>query len=327
MLMEAEMDDTTGACPWRIVFMGTPEFAVPGLERLLRGPDTVVGVFTQPDRPTGRGMKLQPSPVKAVAVQHGVPVWQPVRLRGEESVAVLRDLQPDLVVVIAYGQILSREILGLPRYGCINVHASLLPRWRGAAPIQRAIMSGDTETGITIMQMEEGLDSGPALARRACAIPERMTGGALHDLLSVMGGDLLLETVAALKQGTVCPEVQRADQVTYAYKLTAADERIDWNRDSTALVRQIRALAPWPGARSRCGDQDLKILDAVVLSPSSDTGGEPFPAGYILPTQGVDVVCGEGSTLRLMTVQPAGKRPMAALDWWRGRRGEGGLLT
>lgn len=302
--------------PWRIVFMGTPEFAVPSLAALLAASDPVVGVFTQPDKPSGRGMKLLPPPVKALALERNIPVFQPARLRLPEAVAQLRALEPDLVVVAAYGQILSREVLDIPRHGCINVHASLLPRWRGAAPIHRALLEGDGVTGVTIMVMEEGLDTGPMLATRERVIEPEMTGGQLHDCLSRLGAGLLRETVVRLKAGEVIPVPQPGEGATYARKLTEEDRRLDWRLDGEVVLRTIRAMHPYPAAAAVLEGELIKILAA-----HGGCGCKPAVPGTVvaLHAEGPEVACGTGS-VTLTQVQPPGKRAMAAADWLRGRK-------
>jgi methionyl-tRNA formyltransferase len=297
---------------WRIVFMGTPTFAVPVLQRLLQGEDTVVGVFTQPDRPVGRGLQLAASPVKQLAEQEGVPVLQPLRLRAPEAVQSLRALQPDLVVVVAYGQLLSPEVLALPRWGCLNIHASLLPRWRGAAPIQRAILAGDSETGVTLMRMDAGLDTGPMLCWRTLPITATLTGGQLHDQLSLLGAELLLDALPRLKAGVLPLIPQPEEGVTYAAKLLAADEQIDWQRPAAELARQIRALNPWPAAQTTCNGKPLKLF-ACRLGANSGATGRVIQ----IHADAVEVACGVGSLL-LTELQPAGKRRMPCADWWRG---------
>ncbi|MBF0162776.1 MAG: methionyl-tRNA formyltransferase [Magnetococcales bacterium] len=299
--------------PWRIVFMGTPDFAVPSLERLCAGPNPVLGVFTQPDRPVGRGLKLTPSPVKQWAARQGIPVLQPPRLRSAEAVALLRDLQPDLIVVVAYGQILSPEVLAIPRHGCLNVHASLLPRWRGAAPVQRALLAGDSESGVTLMQMDAGLDTGPMLSQRRLPLTTGMTGGELHDRLAQLGAVLLQESLPDLQTGALIPTPQPDTGVTYAAKITPQDEQVDWGQPAEQIKRQIDALNPWPAAHTRLGGQTIKLLRCRLGAGTGEKGRQ-----IAVQKEGPEIACGEGS-LVVTELQPAGKRCMAAADWWRGQ--------
>ncbi|MBF0624770.1 MAG: methionyl-tRNA formyltransferase [Magnetococcales bacterium] len=310
--------------PWRIVFMGTPEFAVPSLAALLAGADPVVGVFTQPDKPAGRGMKMQVSPIGQVAQQRGIPLFRPRRLREADALASLRDLQPDLVVVVAYGQILSPETLAIPVQGCINVHASLLPRWRGAAPIHRALLAGDAVTGITIMRMDAGLDTGPVLARREHPIRPETTGGHLHDSLSRLGGGLLRETVADLKAGRIVPKPQPEEGVTCAAKLTRADALIDWTRPAEEVIRVVRALSPWPGAFTHLEGAELKVFDARPLCGHCRVDGQPG-AVVRVTEEGLEVACGAGGVM-LTELQSPGKRRLSAAAWLRGRSISSGIF-
>ena len=303
--------------PWRIVFMGTPDFAVPSLQVLLAGKDPVVGVFTQPDRPVGRGMKLTPPPVKQavhprLSGPEGLPILQPIRLREREAVTQLRKLQPDLVVVVAYGQILSPEVLAIPRYGCINVHASLLPRWRGAAPIQRALLAGDLTSGVTLMQMEAGLDTGPILSQRLFSLSPDGSGGQLHDQLAHLGAQLLQESLPLLQAGTLFPQPQPEEGVTYAAKLTREDERIDWNQPAHCIRRQILALNPWPAAHTHLHGKLLKIFQCRLEKGRGEAGQV-----ICLREDGLEVACAEESLI-LTEVQPAGKRRLLAPEWLRG---------
>lgn len=301
--------------PFSVVFMGTPDFAVPSLAALIAGADTIVGVVTQPDRPSGRGMRLQPSPVKRYALEHGLPVFQPETLRHPDSLSLLQQLKPDLIVVTAYGLILPPAILSVPRKGCINVHASLLPRWRGAAPLQRAILAGDPVTGVTIMMMEAGLDTGPILAMEAIPLDATMTTGRLHDQLAQQGADLLATTLIAFKAQTIHPRPQPEEGITHAHKLTRDDERIDWTQEATSIHRQIRALNPAPGARSTFQGQSVKILAGHCVS--EENSGQP---GEILAIadQGCEVACGHGKII-ITQVTPGGKKTMPAKDWINGR--------
>ena len=303
--------------PWRIVFMGTPDFAVPSLQVLLAGKDPVVGVFTQPDRPVGRGMKLTPPPVKQAINQwlsgsRSLPILQPTRLREKEAVDHLRQLQPDLVVVVAYGQILSTEVLAIPRYGCINVHASILPRWRGATPIQRALLAGDSTSGVTLMQMEAGLDTGPILSQRLLSLSPDWTGGQLHDQLANLGAQLLRETLPLLQTATLSPQPQSEEGVSYAAKLTRKDERIDWNQPAHCIRRQILALNPWPAAHTHLHGKRLKIFQCRLATGQGEAGQ------VIGPTEdGLEIACAEGSLI-LTEVQPEGKRRLLVPEWLRG---------
>ncbi len=302
--------------PWRIVFMGTPDFAVPTLETLLAGPDEVVGVFTQPDKPVGRGLKMRATPVKQAVIDKNIPILQPKRLRNQQAVTELKNLQPDLVIVVAYGQILSDEVLALPKYGCVNVHASLLPRWRGAAPLHRALLAGDKKSGVTIMRMDAGLDTGPMLKMGELPLNGRMTGGELHDQLAKLGAGLLLETISGLKDGTI-PDIQQPEAgVTYAAKLSREDEVIDWARSAIEIHRQIHALNPWPGAHTRLNKRSIKLFRCRLGEKNSLEKRTP---GEIISfhKEGPEVLCGSGS-LVLTELQPAGKKTMAAADWLRG---------
>lgn len=292
--------------------MGTPDFSVPSL-RALAAAHTVVGVVTQPDRPAGRGRQLVAPPVKVAALELGLPVIQPNRLREPEAMAQLAAWAPDLIVVAAFGQLLKPAVLDLPAKGCVNVHASLLPRHRGAAPIAAAILAGDAEAGITIMRMDVGLDTGPMLARRATPIGEFETAGALTERLAVLGADLLLETLPAYLSGAITSQPQDSTLATYAPQLKKEDGRLDFSRTAEELARQVRALSPWPGAYCVWQGQPLKVLEARPISgrgtPGAISGGLDGPA----------LTCSDGQLL-LLKIQPAGKRPMSALDFSRGTR-------
>nr|CRH07592.1 Methionyl-tRNA formyltransferase [Candidatus Magnetococcus massalia] len=301
--------------PWRIVFMGTPDFATGTLQQLLDGPDEVVGVFTQPDKPVGRGMKVQKTPVKQLAEAHDVPVFQPKKLREEAAVADLCALKPDLIVVVAYGQILSREVLDIPPNGCINVHASLLPRWRGAAPIQRAILAGDAESGVTIMEMEEGLDTGPMYSEVRVPITPSTTGGELHDALMVAGGQLLAETVARIKSEGLKPVTQPEEGVTYAKKLSKEEGSVDWSLSAEEICRAVQAFDPWPCAYTQWQGKPLKLFQAEKVSATSSV--EPGVVSAV-GKDFFEVACGNGA-VRFRGVQAAGKKRMAAGDWLRGK--------
>lgn len=298
----------------RIVFAGTPEFAAQHLQALLDAGREVIAVYTQPDRPAGRGQKLMPSPVKQLALQHDIPVHQPQTLRDPAAQAELASLQADLMVVVAYGLILPQAVLDMPRLGCINSHASLLPRWRGAAPIQRAIEAGDAESGVTVMQMEAGLDTGPMLLKVRTPIAPDDTGGSLHDRLAALGTNAVVEAVAALEAGTLAGEIQDDSLATYAHKLNKDEARIDWTRPAVELERRVRAFHPWPICHSTLDGAAVKIHAA---EPGTGRG----VPGQIIDADknGLDVACGEGS-LRLTRLQLAGGKPLAFSDLFNSRR-------
>jgi len=300
----------------RIVFAGTPEFAVPSLRAAARHHE-VVAVYTQPDRPAGRGRGLTPSPVKLEAVARGIPVYQPETLRTPEAQAQLRALEPDLMVVVAYGLILPRKVLAIPTHGCWNVHASLLPRWRGAAPIQRAIEAGDAETGVCLMQMEAGLDTGPVLLAQTTAIGEQETGGQLHDRLAELGATALSDGLGLLRVGlTPVPWKQPEEGVTYAHKLDKAEARLDWAEPAAALARRVRAFVPWPVAEATLAGERVRIHGAVALDETHDR-----PPGSLLRAsrEGIDVACGQG-VLRLRVLQREGGKVITAADYLNARR-------
>ena len=300
----------------RIVFAGTPEFAVPCLRAAaLRG--EVVGVYTQPDRPAGRGRELTPSPVKLEAVQRGIPVFQPDNFRSAESKATLRALKPDVMVVVAYGLILPQSVLDIPEHGCWNVHASLLPRWRGAAPIQRAIEAGDTRTGVCLMQMEKGLDTGPVLLSHAIDIGPEDTGGQLHDRLAELGARVLSDALGLLRATLVLPpHPQPAAGVTYAHKLDKAEAKLDWSQPATMLANKVRAFNPWPVAEAQLAGERVRIHAARALDEAHDaTPGSVLRAGR----DGIDIACGHGA-LRLETLQRDGGKPISAQDYRNARR-------
>jgi methionyl-tRNA formyltransferase len=299
----------------RIVFAGTPGFAVPCL-RVAAERGEVVGVYTQPDRPAGRGRQSVASPVKVEALARGLPVFQPENFKSPDARAALLALAPDLMVVVAYGLILPQAVLDIPRMGCWNVHASLLPRWRGAAPIQRAIEAGDPETGVCLMQMEKGLDTGPVLLRLATPIHDDDTGGSLHDRLAALGAEVLGDGLKLLRAGIrplVLPQPQ--DGVTYAHKLDKAEARLDWNQPAAVLARRVRAFNPWPVAEAELAGERLRIHEASALPLAHRQA-----PGTVLATtrSGLDVACGEGA-LRLHTVQREGGRPMDIAAYLNGR--------
>ena len=297
--------------PLRIVFAGTPEFALPALRALL-GSHRVVGVLTQPDRPAGRGRGLRASPVKLLAQETNLPLAQPSTLKTAEGRAALEAWAPELLVVVAYGLILPSEVLLLPRLGCLNIHGSLLPRWRGAAPIHRALLAGDAETGVTIMQLDAGLDTGPTLLERRRPIGPHETSGDLHDALSELGAAALLEAIEGLAGGTLQPRAQSATGVTYAAKIEKSEARVDWSQGAAALDRKIRAFNPWPVAETRLADETIRLLRARVV----EAGGRAAEPGTLLGVadDGLRVACGDG-VLAVQELQRAGKRPVSARDF------------
>lgn len=294
----------------RLVFAGTPDFAATALKALIAAGHTIVGVYSQPDRPAGRGRKLQPSPVKQVALDHEIPVFQPETLKTAEAQKQLADLKPDVMIVAAYGLILPKAVLDIPTHGCLNIHASLLPRWRGAAPIQRAIAAGDAETGITIMQMDEGLDTGAMLLKSLTAIDTSDTGGSLHDRLAELGGKAIIKALELLKKGELTGEPQNDDLACYASKLSKTEGHIDWATDATAIERLIRAFNPWPGTYTDLGDQRIRIHEARALVTDSDA----FPGTVVhRDRDGIDIACGNG-TLRITHLQLPGSRAQSVND-------------
>jgi len=301
------------SAPARIVFAGTPEFAAAHLQALLDSRHEVVAVYTQPDRPAGRGQELVGSPVKQLAQQHDIPVLQPVNLRHAEAQQELAAFNADLMVVVAYGLILPQEILDTPRLGCINSHASLLPRWRGAAPIQRAIEAGDAETGVTVMQMEAGLDTGPMLLKTITPMAATDTGGSLHDRLAELGPPAVLESVEQLLSGTAQPEIQDDNLANYAHKLSKDCALIDWSRSSIEIERAIRAFNPWPISHSLLQGQSLKV-HAAQLADGKGQAGEILHADR----SGLLVACGEGALL-LTRLQLPNARAMEFADLFNGR--------
>ncbi len=300
----------------RIVFAGTPDFAVPSLRSAARR-NEVVAVYTQPDRPAGRGRGMTPSPVKREAEALGIPVHQPENFRSAAAREALTALQPDLLVVVAYGLILPQAVLDIPTDGCWNVHASLLPRWRGAAPIQRAIQAGDARTGVCLMRMEKGLDTGPVLLAQAIDIGADETGGQLHDRLSVLGAQVLADGLGLLRAGlSPQPKPQPAAGVTYAHKLDKAEAKLDWMRPAEELARTVRAFNPWPMAEAMIAGERLRLHAAVAMPAAhSAEPGTVLAAGR----DGIDIACGEGM-LRVRVLQRDGGKAITAADYLNGRR-------
>lgn len=297
----------------RIAYAGTPEFALPPLEAIVRSSHTLVGIWTQPDRPAGRGRKLMASPVKQRGLDIGAPIHQPENFKSAEAKQVLRDARPDVMVVVAYGLILPASVLAIPRLGCLNIHASLLPRWRGAAPIQRAILAGDAETGVAIMQMDKGLDTGDVLLEKRTPISDDDDSQTLHDRLSMLGAEALKQVLDALPETK--PRKQASEAVTYAEKLTKEEARLDWDRSAAELARAVRGYNPWPVAYTQYQGQPLRIWRAKPVESSGKTlPGTVLAAGR----EGIDVACGQGS-LRILELQPAGGRVQSAADFANGR--------
>ena len=305
----------------RIIFAGTPDFAVPPLRALLASPHQVVAVYTQPDRPAGRGRKLSPSPVKEVAVGAGIPVHQPVNFKDPQHVDELAALHADLMIVVAYGLLLPKAVLDAPRLGCVNIHASVLPRWRGAAPIQRAVLAGDAESGVTIMRMEEGLDTGPMFLIERTPLAADETGGSLHDRLSSLGATALMRALPGILDGTLRPEPQDDGLACYAKKLDKAEATIEWTRSAPDIERQVRAFKPWPVAQTLFEDANLRIWRAHAIS---GVGGSP---GSVMNATraGIDVSTGDG-LLRVTELQLPGKRAMAARDFINAQNIQGTTL-
>jgi methionyl-tRNA formyltransferase len=313
----------------RVAFAGTPEFALPALEAL-HARHEIAGVLTQPDRPSGRGRKLTASPVKRAALAAHLPLAQPHTLKGEAARAQLGAWQPEVLVVVAYGLILPREVLQLPRLGCINIHASLLPRWRGAAPVQRALLAGDRESGVTIMQMDEGLDTGPVLLQRRLPIRADHTGGSLHEELAPLGAAALIEALEGLAAGTLRAAAQPLDGVTYAPKIDKAEARIDWSADASHIERQIRAFNPRPVAETALGGERLRVYRAHALASEGRDGrvskqivdeqeAKNTESGTIVAVQDdyMLVRCGRGY-LAITEVQRPGRRPVRVRDYSQG---------
>lgn len=299
----------------RIVFMGTPDFAVPSLERLIADGHDIAAVYTQPDKPKNRGMKLTPSPVKEVALAHQIPVVQPQKLREERVLEELAAFQPELIVVAAYGKLLPKALIELPPKGCINVHSSLLPKYRGAAPINWAVINGETETGVTIMDIAEALDAGDVISQAATPIDPEESVESLHDRLAVMGAELLSKTVVAIANGTAHRTPQEDSQSSYAPMLSRELSPIDWSRSAREIHNQIRGLTPWPATTMVLSGSTFKVYAA---EETGETTGKP--GGTLLGTdkRGICMACGDGHVLRVLELQAPGKKRMKAPDYLRG---------
>jgi methionyl-tRNA formyltransferase len=315
------------SCSLRLGFAGTPEFAVPALQRLAAA-HSIALVFTQPDRPAGRGQAMQASPVKRQAADLGLQVRQPASFKSPETQEMLRAANLDALIVVAYGQILPSAALGIPRLGCFNIHGSLLPRWRGAAPIQRAILAGDCLTGVTIMRMEAGLDTGPMLASRTADIGLRDNAQTVHDKLSNIGAELMLESLTALSAGVAREVPQPAEGVTYADKISKAEAPIDWRHAAGQISRQVRAFNPWPVAQTQFNGEALRIWDAQTIDLHFAGAGRDVPPGTVMAAtgEGIDVACGSG-VLRILRLQLPGRRPLTAQEFLQGQRLSGAFFA
>jgi methionyl-tRNA formyltransferase len=294
----------------RIIFAGTPEFAAVHLSALINSEHEVIAVYSQPDRPAGRGKKLQPSPVKQVALEHNIEVYQPLNFKDPADIAELNALQADVMIVVAYGLLLPQAVLDAPKYGCLNVHASLLPRWRGAAPIQRCIEAGDKVTGITIMQMDAGLDTGAMLHKVSTGIALDETGGSLHDRLASLGPDSLLTTLAQLQAGTLQPEQQNDALANYAHKLKKEEALLDWSQSAETLALRVRAFNPFPVAYTLLGNERIRVLQASAIDKVTQL--QPGTIANV-SAKGIEVACADG-VLRLEQIQLAGKKAMMVAD-------------
>jgi len=298
----------------RIIFAGTPDFAVPSLQALIASDYDVIAAYTQPDRPAGRGRHLQASPVKELAIKHGIEVHQPKTLRDEFVQAQLRELDADLMVVVAYGLLLPKAVLDAPRLGCINVHPSLLPRWRGAAPIQRSIEAGDMESGVTIMQLDEGMDTGPILMQTKYQLDGDESSANMHDVFSQMGADLLLETIAGLDRGDIAPIKQDDAKATHAAKIEKQEAVIDWTQSATVIANKVRAFNPWPVANTRFDEQTLKIWESKAYDHKTNA----TPGTLIdIDHKGFSIATGDG-VLKVLSLQMPGKKQMLATEFVRG---------
>ncbi len=299
----------------RVVFMGTPDFAVPCLQKLIDLGHEVTGVFTQPDKPQGRKMIMTPPPVKVLAEENGIKVYQPLKMRDGTALEMLKEADPELCIVVAYGKILPKEILEYPKYGCINIHASLLPKLRGAAPIQWSIINGFDKTGVTSMQMDEGLDTGDMLIMRDIEIGENMTAGDLHDELSLLGASVLEETIEALLNNELTPVKQNHDEFTYAPMLSKELSPIDWNLSAKDVHNKIRGLSPWPSANAKLNGKTVKIHMSVLSDIKGNAAGQIVEAGKRLV-----VCCGDMSCIEILNIQAEGKKAMPAVDFMRGNQ-------
>ena len=295
-----------------IVYMGTPDFAVKPLEKIIEGGHTVLSVFTQPDKPKGRGYAMTPPPVKECALKYGISVYQPVSMKDGEAFKILSELEPDVIVVVAYGKILPKDILELPKYGCINVHASLLPKYRGAGPIQWCVLNGEQKTGVTTMNMAEGLDTGDMLFKSETQIGENETASELHDRLSVMGAELIVKTLTAVENNTLVPQKQNDEESSYAPMLTKELCNIDWSKSAQEVHNKVRGLNSWPVAVTFANGKRLKVFSTRIVEAKGE-------AGTVIKEKPLTVACGDKS-VEILEVQPEGKKRMSADDYVRGYR-------
>ncbi len=304
-----------------VVFMGTPEFAVGCLERLISDGHNVTGVFTQPDKPKGRGHKMQFPPVKECALNAGIPVFQPQKMRDGEALNILKGLKPELIIVVAYGKILPEEILSLPKYGCVNMHASVLPRYRGAAPIQWCVLNGEKVSGVTAMQMDAGLDTGDMLLTKTVEIGDNETAGELHDKLSALGAQVMSETIDMIISGSLKPQKQNDDESNYAPMLTKDLCPVNWNDSAQQVHNKVRGLSPWPVATAKWNEKTLKIHKTLVVDNYKGVPGE-----VVLSDKKLVVCCGDSTAVEIVTLQLEGKKAMNSADFLRGNQIEKGTI-
>ncbi len=303
----------------KIVFMGTPDFAVPSLEALIENGHDVVGVITQPDKPKGRGYTLTPPPVKECAISHGIPVFQPESVKNGEAMPILNELQPDIIVVAAFGMLLKSDVLDFPKYGCINVHGSLLPKYRGAAPIQRAVIDGEEFSGVTIMQMGVGLDTGDMLLTEEVKILENETAGQLFDRLAELGAKALVKALPLIENGEITPVPQDDSLSTYAKMLSKAECPIDWNSSAQVVHNKIRGLNPWPTATTQYGNDVLKIHESLITDKKTSAA----PGTIVAEKNNLYVACGDSKLLEITVLQAPGSKRMNTADFLRGHKMEG----
>lgn len=302
----------------KIIFAGTPEFSAVALQSLLTSEHEVIAVYTQPDRPAGRGRKLMASPVKTLAMEHDIPVYQPPSLKDAQAQQELSELQADVMIVVAYGLLLPEAVLTAPRHGCLNIHASILPRWRGAAPIQRAILAGDQYSGVTIMQMDKGLDTGDMLLIKKCAIDAADTGSSLHDKLAAIGATAMLQTLNDIAAQRLQPQAQDDSLATYAQKLDKQEAQIDWQQDADAIVRKIQAFNSWPVAYTHYKGKSLRLWQAVLLEQGDGVGQQSFGEVIAESSAGIDVLAGNG-VVRITELQMPGKKRIMVKDFINGQ--------